>query len=71
MKATDGFIRSNNNPGAVVNTDSGALEAYKKSKQRNREIDEFKMKIEEIDTLKGELTEIKGLLQQIVEKIKT
>lgn len=71
MKATDGFIRAQNNPGAVINTDLSALEAYKRAKLRNKDIDDLKSKLGEVDQLKSELTEIKGLLQKIVEKIST
>jgi len=64
--AKDGFVRSLNNPGAVVNVDNSALSAYKSRKQKNRE---YEQKIKEIDALKIEMSEIKSLLQQIVEKI--
>tara|TARA_Y100000389_G_C16985238_1_gene282232 strand:+ start:88 stop:297 length:210 start_codon:yes stop_codon:yes gene_type:complete len=64
--AKDGFVRSLNNPGAVVNVDNSALSAYKSRKQKNRD---YEQKIKEIDALKIEMSEIKSLLQQIVEKI--
>jgi hypothetical protein len=71
MKATDGFARSPVNPGAVVNVDHGALEAYKKTKQRHREIEELRTKMEDVDNIKIELVEIKSLLQHLIEKLKT
>ena len=64
--AKDGFVRSQDNPGAVVNVDNDALAAYKSRKQKNRE---YEQKMKEVDGLKAEMAEIKSLLQQIVEKI--
>lgn len=56
----ENYIRSKSNPGAVVNTDRAGLEAYKKRKQRDAEI----------NNLKEEITEIKALLLQLLEKNK-
>lgn len=64
MKKTDGFVRSPINPGAVLNTDSGALQAYRAKKQS------LKRRDEEIETLKKDMSEIKGLLSILVERIK-
>ena len=58
-KSVDGFMRDNNNPGAVINTDSAALQAYKLKKQKNKEI----------DNLKEEMKEIKNLLNQILQRM--
>jgi hypothetical protein len=55
----DSFIRQNDNPGAVLNTDSSGLAAYKKRKNRENEI----------NTLKEEVSEIKSLLTTILQKI--
>jgi len=55
-KTTDGFVRQPDNPGAAMNTDHRGLEAYKKRKQRENEINKLK---EDID-------EIKSLLQKLV-----
>lgn len=71
MKATDGFVRSHGNPGAVLNTDRGALEAYKNAKRRHKELDEVKHKVLEVDAIKDELQEIKQLLKKVIEKINT
>ena len=59
-KLTDGFVRQQDNPGSVVNTDRGALEAYKKRKNRDSEI----------NTIKEEVKEIKSLLKQLLENNK-
>lgn len=55
--------------GALLNKNVSGLEAYKKAKQRNAEIDKMKQKLGEIDSLKQEMTEIKSLLTKIVEKL--
>jgi hypothetical protein len=55
----DGFERSNSNPGAVLNSDRQALEAYKKKKMKNKEI----------DNLKKEVSDIKEMLCKILDKI--
>jgi len=58
MKET--FIRDENNPGAVLNTDHQGLKAYKMRKQKSKEI----------DNLKEEVSDIKKMLGLILEKIK-
>ena len=55
----DGFERSKSNPGAVLNNDRQALEAYKKKKNKNKEI----------DNLKQEVSDIKEMLYKILDKI--
>jgi len=59
-KTKDGFIRDMNNPGAVINTDNSALQAYKLKKQKDKEV----------DTLKEEVKDIKQMLTLILEKLK-
>lgn len=59
MKSSDKFIRDINNQGAVINTDNGALNAYKLQKKKNKEI----------DNLKQEVTDIKNMLHLILEKL--
>lgn len=58
-KTADKYIRSRDNPGAALNTDNEALKAYKLQKKKAREI----------DTLKNEVSEIKFILHQLLEKI--
>lgn len=59
-KTKDGFIRDMNNPGAVINTDNSALQAYKLKKQKDKEV----------DLLKEEVKDIKNMLTLILEKLK-
>lgn len=61
---TEGFLRSEINPGAIVNTDNVALQAYKKQ----REI--VRRKEQEINTIRNEVNELKGMIAQLLEKIK-
>jgi hypothetical protein len=61
---TDGFLRSNNNPSAIINVDNSALLAYKRKRDSERS------KQEEINRLNKELSELKSLLIQVLEKNK-
>ncbi|CAB5221200.1 hypothetical protein UFOVP247_106 [uncultured Caudovirales phage] len=61
---TDGFIRSNDNPGALINVDNRALQAYKHRREREMS------KQDEINSLKQELEDMKSLLSQVLEKLK-
>ncbi len=55
-KPVDGYVRDSS--GAVINTDNGALQAYKLKKNRDKEI----------DNLKYELSEIKQMLTALLSK---
>lgn len=59
----EGIYRDMNN-GALLNKDNNALEAYKKRKNRQSEQEN------KINKLESELSEIKNLLLQLVEKDK-
>lgn len=61
----EGIIRDNES-GALLNSDNGALNSYKKRKQKNAEINRMK---EEMDELKNDVSEIKSLLTKIAEKL--
>jgi len=61
----DGIIRDNES-GALLNSDNGALNSYKKRKQKNAEINRIR---EEMDELKNDVSEIKSLLTKIAEKL--
>jgi len=54
---TDKYIRSTINAGAVLNTDTESLKAYKLQKKR----------LQEIDQLKNEMHEIKSMLTQLLQ----
>ena len=59
---TDGFVRQVDNPGAIVNVDKYGLQAYK----LRREAD--KRKETDINKLREEMSEIKDMLKQLIEK---
>jgi hypothetical protein len=59
MNNTDGFERSKQNPGAVINTDNGALKAYKLKKNKDREV----------EILRSEVSEMKTMLAAILAKL--
>jgi hypothetical protein len=59
---TDGFMRQPDNPGSIVNVDKRSLGAYKlkREKQLQEETD--------INKLREEMSEIKDMLKQLLEK---
>jgi len=61
----EGIFRYTNN-NALLNKDNGYLEVYKKMKKKNNEIYNLR---EEVDDMKKDMSEIKSLLTQIVEKL--
>jgi len=67
MKNIDGYVRDKNNSGAVLNTDNAALEAYKRQKAKHKNLEN---KLNEIDEIKKDVTDIKNMLSLIIEKIK-
>ena len=67
MKNIDGYVRDKINSGAVLNTDNAALEAYKRQKAKHKNLEN---KLNEIDEIKKDVTDIKNMLSLIIEKIK-
>ena len=54
---------------AIVNTNTSEFEVYmKRIKMRNKQGDEIRSAVKEINTLKAELREIKGLIKELVKK---
>jgi hypothetical protein len=60
---TDGFVRQEDNPGSIVNVDKNGLQAYKLKREAE------KRKESDINILRDEVTDIKNMLSQILEKI--
>ena len=60
---TEGFLRQKDNPGAVVNVDNSALQAYKLRRKAEMR------KEDEINNIKQEVADIKNMLSLILEKI--
>lgn len=61
----NGFYRDLNS-GAIVNSDNNSLMAYKLKKQKANEFNELKSRQ---DSLEKDVSEIKSILTQILEKI--
>ncbi len=55
------FIRSQNNPGAIINTDKMALDAYKAKKKQNSKI----------NTLEERIENIESMLEKILQKLES
>lgn len=51
---------------AVLNTNLSALEAYKKKREKQQEIQSA---VEDINTMKQDINELKTLMQRILDKI--
>jgi len=60
---TDGFVRQEDNLGAIVNVDKSGLQAYKLKREAE------KRKESDINTLREEMSDVKNMLSQILEKI--
>ena len=60
VKDNDNLYRDVNS-GAIINTDNSAFEKYKRSKLK------FQNMEHELNYLKGEISEIKNLLKQLVQ----
>jgi uncharacterized protein with von Willebrand factor type A (vWA) domain len=60
----EGIVRDIGN-GALLNKDVSGLDAYKKIKKKNQEMEEVKNKVNNIES---EISEIKNLLLKLVEK---
>ena len=65
VKDAPGLIRDMSNQ-AVLNTDISALEAYKRKRNKQQEIDEV---ISDINNMKSDIDQIKSLMQRLLEKI--
>lgn len=65
IKDTPGYVRDMSNQ-AVLNNDNSALEAYKKKREKQRELNST---ISEINTMKQDINELKTLMQRLLEKI--
>lgn len=59
MKEDEVYVRLEDNLGAVVNTDNAGLQAYKRRKNKDKEI----------DNMKKEISDIKTMLSMILEKV--
>ena len=69
VEGSDGLYRDNDTA-AIVNKDKSAYKSYmaRKKALESKDIELNKMK-EDLDNVKGELGEIKGLLSTLVQKL--
>lgn len=65
-KGLDGFIRDQSNPGAVLNIDNNSLDAYKKKKNKYKEIDSV---AKDIAGLKSEMAQLKEMINTILRAV--
>ena len=65
VKDSPGLVRDMSNQ-AVLNTDNIALEAYRRKRNKQKEIDEV---ISDINNMKSDIDQIKSLMQRLLEKI--
>jgi ACT domain-containing protein len=63
MKVGD-FMRSNENPGAILNVDNSGLSAYKRQRDIMRNVGTHEERIKNIEST---LDDIKGLLTKLLE----
>ena len=65
VKDAPSLVRDLHNQ-AVLNTDMSALEAYRRKRNKQQEIDEV---ISDINNMKSDIDQIKSLMQRLLEKI--
>ena len=63
VQDSPGFVRDMSNK-ALLNTDSSAILSYKKQRERRNDINEA---MADINMLKNEMSDIKGLLMQLLQ----
>ena len=65
VKENPDLVRDMDNQ-AILNTNMDALEAYKKRRQKEREVSQS---LSDINIMKQDINELKSLMQRILEKI--
>jgi hypothetical protein len=65
VKDAPGLVRDMSNQ-AVLNTDINALEAYRRKRNKQQEIDEV---LSDINNMKSDIDQIKSLMQRLLDKI--
>ena len=65
VKDAPGYVRDMQN-NAVLNADVSALQAYKRKRDKQKEINDS---ISDINTMKQDINELKTLMQRILDKI--
>lgn len=65
VKDAPGLVRDMQTQ-AVLNTDNNALEAYRRKRNKQQEMDEV---VSDINNMKSDIDQIKSLMQRLLEKI--
>jgi hypothetical protein len=65
VKDSPGLVRDMQTQ-AVLNTDINALEAYRRKRNKQQEIDEV---LSDINNMKSDIDQIKSLMQRLLDKI--
>lgn len=65
VKDAPGLVRDMKTQ-AVLNTDINALEAYRRKRNKQQEIDEV---LSDINNMKSDIDQIKSLMQRLLDKI--
>ena len=65
VKDAPGYVRDTTTT-AVLNTDNSALQLYKKKREKQHEM---KAAVDDINTMKQDINDLKTLMQRILEKI--
>lgn len=60
---TKEFVRSENNPGAILNTDNSGLAAYRRQREVMRSVVTHEDRIKKIE---NDITEVKDMLVQLL-----
>lgn len=63
MNSNENLKRLGSNPGAVVNTDHPGLKAYREAREKVRQ------RNKDFENMKTEITELKSMMSQILEKL--
>lgn len=65
VKDAPGLVRDMQTQ-AVLNTDNNALEAYRRKRNKQQEMDEV---VSDINNMKSDIDQIKSLMQRLLDKI--
>lgn len=60
------FIRSETNKGAIINTDNNALLSYKRQRDAMRKMEMANLRIDKLET---DISDIKNILHEMMEKL--
>jgi len=65
MINNDGFVRSESNPGAILNVDNTALDAYKRQKKLMKNLTTHEDRLVKVEET---MKDVKMLLEKLLEK---